>query len=163
MNLIDTNILSTFALVGRLDLLIKVFGKLSIAEEVFNEVKKASSKGYAHAQAILERCDGESIEILTPTVEERNTMKTLPLSFGDGERGSIAIAKHRSLLFASNEKRVLNYGKREGIGTISLNSILRYLWEEKVLTKEETKALMLDMEAKDNLVITSKEEILDES
>lgn len=53
MILVDTNILSTFAKVDRLDLLIKMFGKMHISPNVFEEVKRAEELGYPHAENIL--------------------------------------------------------------------------------------------------------------
>jgi hypothetical protein len=77
-----------------------------------------------------------------------------------GELDSIAIVYHRKTIFVSNEKKVLNFCEKEKIIALSLNVLLRSLWEEKILTKTQVKALMEEIEAKDNLIIHSKEEIL---
>ncbi len=49
MILIDTNILSTFAKIDRLDLLEEVFGEMHISPNVLDEVKRAEELGYSHA------------------------------------------------------------------------------------------------------------------
>ena len=48
MYLLDTNILSTFAKIKRMDILFKVFGedRLFISPGVLSEIKLASERGY---------------------------------------------------------------------------------------------------------------------
>ena len=62
----------------------------------------------------------------------------------------------------TNEKKVINYCGREGIGYITLNHILRLLWDVGILSKDEVKNLVGEIETKDRIVITSREGVFEE-
>ncbi len=72
MVLLDTNILSTFALTDKLSLLWSLFEEDSIyiSPNVLLEVNKAKIAGYNHANNILTAIKEDKIKILTPTPEE---------------------------------------------------------------------------------------------
>lgn len=164
MILLDTNILSTFAKIQRLDLLFKVFDteKLYISPNVLEELEKAKEKNYKHADKIFELIQKEKIEIKTPTKKDLLNATELPKSFGPGETDSIAMCANNNWTFVTNEKIVNNYCKKKNIKSINLNHILRALWKLNILTKKEVKNLIKKIEEKDNLIITSKKEILSE-
>lgn len=160
----DTNILSTFGKVERLDLLASLFEGMTIgiSESVCNEIRHAEEKGHAFCRDIIELVDAGKIKVLSPTPDEARTAGSLPGSFGLGERDSVAMAIARKAVFVTNEKKVRNYCERRGVDVLTLGQLLRALWELRKMTKKEVKALMGNMERKDNLIITSKKEILDD-
>ncbi|MBI4141854.1 hypothetical protein HY484_02945 [Candidatus Woesearchaeota archaeon] len=164
MILIDTNILSTFAKIRKLESLLKIFeGKrVCISCNVLEEIKQAVGLGYVYASPIINLSMSKKIEIIELTKEEYLLSLSFPKNFGKGERDSLAIAKKRSWVFITNEKRVLNYCNDENISAVSLNSLLRLLWEEKIQTKEQVKDIINEIETKDSLIIQSKKDIIEE-
>jgi predicted nucleic acid-binding protein len=59
MILVDTNILSTFAKIKRMDLIFKVFGKnCFISPNVLNEIKKAHQLGYEFSEIVIKQALG---------------------------------------------------------------------------------------------------------
>lgn len=162
MVLIDTNILSTFALIDRLSLLWSLFedNLIYISPNVFTEVTKAKIAGYSHADKILNVIKEDKIKLLIPTKEEILLSMELPMNFGYGERDSVIIAQRRGMVFVTNEKKIIKYCQNEKIGCLWLEKILRSLWKENILSKEEVKIIMDEIEAKDNLIIPLKDEIL---
>lgn len=161
MFLIDTNILSTFAKVNKARLLLKLFNKkICVSVNVFEEIKKAQELGYGFANKVIEFVKKHNIRIVS--ANEKEILMELPNCFGLGEKDSIAICKNRNHTFVSNELRVINYCKENKIQNLTLNNILHSLWKLKILSKEEVKRLMNEMEEKDNLIITSKKEILED-
>ena len=48
------------------------------------------------------------------------------------------------------DEAAISFAEAKGITTISLHSILRSLWESRILTKEEVKKLISEIEQKDN-------------
>ena len=84
----------------------------------------------------------------------------LPINFGYGERDSVIIAQRRAMVFVTNERRVINYCRNEKINCLWLEKILRFLWKEHILSKEEVKRAMDEIEEKDKLIISSKDEVL---
>ncbi|MDY6788590.1 MAG: hypothetical protein SVV03_01370 [Candidatus Nanohaloarchaea archaeon] len=159
MTLIDTNILSTFAKIGRLDLLFNIFGEIEISANVFEEIEQAFELGYPHASTLLKLVKNKRISVISPDKSEIVIFSELPDSFGQGERDSIAIARERNKLLVSNDTSVVNYCNREEIDCVRLSTVLRYLWKKNILSKEEVKKLIED---KDNVVISQQDEIFRE-
>ena len=160
----DTNIISTFAKVERLDLLYSLFEGLTVAtsSSVFLEIRHAEEKGYSFCNGIIDLVHENRLHVLSPSSEEYQIARTLPKSFGLGERDSLAIALDRKAIFVTNEKKVVNFCEKKGVTVLTLNQLLRALWELKILSKKDVMKLMNEMEDKDNLIITSKDSILDE-
>lgn len=161
MVLADTNILSTFALIDKLILLLDLFKEeqLSISPNVFNEITEAQTAGYAHADKILELIKTGKITCLTPTKNELLFSMDLPMNFGAGERDSLAMARERNLVLLTNERKVINYCQKEGIECIWLEKLLRFLWRDNLLSKGQVEELIKEIELKDKVVITSRDEI----
>lgn len=159
MILVDTNILSTFAKIDRLDLLEKVLGEMHISPNVLDEVKRAEELGYSHAKKILKLIRKGKIKISCPREEEVDFMDKIPSSFGRGERDCVAMALKRDALIVTNERKVLNYSEENAIAHVRLNTILRKLWRDDIMGKEEVRDLILEIEEKDNLIVTDKESI----
>lgn len=133
---------------------------LAISASVHLEIRHADEKGYSFCGSILDMIDNKTLAILIPDHEEILTTKILPRSFGLGERDSIAIAVHRNAIVLTNERKVINFCERNGVDALSLDQLLRALWELHILSKKEVADLMDEMEKKDNVSIQSKEEIL---
>ena len=161
MILLDTNILSTFGIIGKLELLFKIFrnGPICISPNVLFEIKKAHSFGYSYASSVLKLIEDEKIVLISITETELLLSYELPSSFGLGERDSIVIAKQRNFVFVTNEKKIINYCNREKIVCLQLNKLLRYLFIEGIMDKENINDLINDIESKDKLKIKNKEEI----
>lgn len=162
MVLLDTNILSTFALIDRLSLLWSLFENdlIYISPNVFTEVTKAKIAGYSHADKILNAIKEDKIKLLIPTKEEILLSMELPINFGYGERDSVIMAKKREMTFVTNERRIINYCQNEKINCLWLEKILRFLWKEQLLSKEEVERIMDEIEEKDKIIIPLKEEVL---
>lgn len=60
----------------------------------------------------------------------------------------------------TNETRVVNFCKREEIICFNLRMILKKLWSEGIVIKEEVSRMIVEIEDKDNVTILNKEGIL---
>ncbi len=58
------------------------------------------------------------------------------------------------------DEAAISFAEGKHITTISLHSILRSLWESGILTKEEVKKLISEIEQKDNTRIKDIQNIL---
>ena len=159
--LMDTDVLSTFAKVDRLDLLFKVFhrSELFMAEGVWREVKRGEERGFAFTQAILKLVEEGRLRILCIESEDLSFRMSLPTSLALGELDSICICKRLGLPLISNERRVKYHCEQNGIQCFNLNAILRSLWRLGIMSKDQMKALMREMEDKDRLTFKSVDEI----
>ena len=164
MILSDTNILSTFAKIDRLSLLLQLFerAKMGVVPAVYEELQKGVSSGYVPLQAAIALIQQGQIALLVPTAQEIFEKDDLPDSFDAGERETLAVAKSRRYPILTNETHVKNWCKRAGIGYWDLPGVLRALWRTKLLTKEQAQGLIEQIETKDRIVFKNKEQIFQE-
>jgi predicted nucleic acid-binding protein len=145
----DTDIISTFAKVGRLDILNELFDEIVIPPSVRSEL----------AQGRI------NFNPLKPTLtklaaEEIKALKAADVRLGRGEKECVVIAKNRGIPLASNDRIVTLLCKQEDIGFFTLPRILRLAILERVITREEAKTLVKEIEHEERTVIKGKDEII---
>ncbi len=161
MIICDTNILSTFARVGVLKLLFKLFPKQEffIPKAVYEEIMEAIRHGAAFLHSVLALVDSGQIHLLTLTFEEARDKTTLPQSFGSGELEGVIICARRSSILLTNDKRVRNYCQEHGIEVYDLVLLLRTLWRKKVVSRKVVQKIVNDIERLERLVFKNKSDI----
>jgi predicted nucleic acid-binding protein len=162
MVLADTNILSTFAKIARLPLLLGLFSnqRVGVVPAVYEEFQAGISKGYTDLQAVVTLIQQAQIELVTPTAQEIFQKDGLPASFDAGERETLAIARSRGYGVLTNENQVKNWCKRERIDCWDLPGILRAFWTIGLVSRERVENLLDQIEAKDRIVFKNREAIL---
>ncbi|MBI3327208.1 MAG: hypothetical protein HYZ81_10970 [Nitrospinae bacterium] len=161
MVLADTNILSTFAKIGELPLLRRLFAGegIGVVPAVQEELLSGVRKGYLVLQALVELIQHRQIELVVPTVEETLAKGALPPSFDEGERETLAVAKARGDTILTNERLAKNWCTGAGIPCVDLPGILRLCWRTKLLTKEQVRRLVRQIEEHDRIVFKDPEHI----
>ncbi len=98
MIIADTNILSTFARIGRLDLLFAVAETevLYLPPAVVKEIETGFRRGRDFLQPIVDGLTGGGFQPLDLTAEEKNLASTLPSSLNSGEGECIALCAERT-------------------------------------------------------------------
>ncbi len=163
MNLVfDTDILSTFGKIRRLDLLKKLFPNVRffVPSSVYNELFKARERGYEFVDYVIESgilevmpLNKEELEFLGRLREERK-------SLGLGELEGVSICKHREYVLVTNDITAKKVCDQYGIKIIDLSMILKSLLEVKILMSDELRALIDEIERKDRVIIKDKDDIL---
>jgi len=148
MIIFDTDILSIFAKVNRLDLLKNLFSVIYITPMIREELFIPLEYGYRFPLKIL----SDSVVII-PNEQELDIYTKLRLKLGKGEAEAISIAKSRKLLFATNDKVAQKVAKENSVKVISLQAILKACWKKKILPKEQVLNLIEDIKREDNLII----------
>lgn len=161
----DTNILSTFARIHRLDLLpvVAETAALYLPPAVVKELKVGLHKGLDFLQPIIAGlASGAGFYTVELTADEKRVVDRLPHSLNAGEKESLAICALRAgNKLLTNDKRAHNYCRENRIPSLDLKLILRRLWQATYCTKEEVRALMDEIEKSEpGMVIKGKEEIL---
>jgi len=153
MILADTDILSALGKIDRLSVLFAVLRttRLQIAPGVFHEVTQSLTLRRPYAEAVLALVSTGQIKVLALTDREAALRDTLPTTLGTGERESIAIAKERGGAVLSNESRVAHYCRHSQVPCVRLPEILRALWVEEVVTKQEVEHMIRELQAKDHM------------
>ena len=164
MIILDNNVLSTFARIGKLKLLLKVFEKeqMGMAPAVYQEFKDGLAIGHLFLADILSLVNRKQIKLEPLTGKEILAKSNLPASFDEGECESLTLCKYRGFKIVTNERHIRNYCKREKINSMDLPGLLRFLWRNQILTKAKVSFLIEEIEAKDNIVFKSTEEIFKE-
>jgi len=153
MILSDTDILSAFAKIERLDEIFALLKtpQLYIAGGVFSEIEESFRQGREYALKIFELLAVNRIRILYLTPNENTFCESLPISLGRGERESLAITKERNAILLTNESRVAHWCREYKVPCIRLSDLLRGLWTEGVLTKAEVQTAIIDLQVKDRM------------
>ncbi len=163
MNLVfDTDILSTFGKIRRLDLLMVLFpnARFIVPLSVYNELLKAREHGYDFVDYITESGILEVTPLNREELELWGKLRGKQRSLGLGELEGISICKHREYILVSNDITAKKVCDQYGVKFIDLSMILKSLLVTEILTDEEFKALIDEIERKDRVVIKDKDVIL---
>lgn len=161
MIIIDTNIISTFCRIDQLPILFQLFpqDKFGITPAVYDELMEAIPLGFSFLEQAKSSIESGDLQIIPLQPEEIQSKQNLPRSFGPGDLESVIICQHRSYVLLTNDKRLRNFCKDEGITFYDLPMLLRALWENGVYPKQKVRQFISEIEAKENMVIKKKEEI----
>jgi len=163
MNLVfDTDILSTFGKIRRLDLLKKLFPSVRffVPSSVYNELFKARERGYEFVDYVIESGILEVIPLNKEELEFLGRLREERKSLGLGELEGVSICKHREYVLVTNDITAKKVCDQYGIKNIDLSMILKSLLEVKILMSDELGALIDEIERKDRVIIKDKDDIL---
>ena len=158
----DTDVLSTFGKIKRLDLLEKLFpgADFSIPTSVNNELFKAKDCGYEFVDYIT---DSRIFEVTLLGQEEVGFLEKLRderRKLGPGELECISICKHRDSVLVTNDTAAKKVCDHYDIKFIDLSMLLKSLIVTDILTSKEVEALMDEIEDKDKVIISNADYIL---
>jgi len=145
-----------------LDLLKDLFPntRFFIPPSVYNELFKARERGYEFVDYVIESgilevasLNKEELELLSELKEERR-------SLGLGELEGASICKHREYILVTNDRAAKKVCDQYGIEFIDLRMILKSLLIAEILTDNELKALIYEIERRDRVTIKDKGDIL---
>jgi predicted nucleic acid-binding protein len=153
MILVDTDVLSAMVKIGRLSLFFVLFqtNRLQIAPGVARELTHSLNLRRSYAEEAFALVSSGQIQIVSLTQEEAAFRDTLPVTLGTGERESIAIARERGGTILSNESRVAHCCRQYQIPCLRLPDILRALWTERVVSKQEVQDILTTLQLKDRM------------
>ncbi len=134
---LDNTVLANFALVGRSDLLKRLWGQearvtAGIRNEFFAGVASDS----------LPAGEWPELDIVELTEEERQYGQALPLGLGAGERSSLAAAVHRHGILVSDDRKARTIARNLGVETTGTIGILLRCIESGLLTMQAGNQLL---------------------
>lgn len=147
--ILDTSVLINFAAIGRLDLLRShSLHTFVITDHVRDEVREHFEEQFNAVNAAIE--DGTLTEVTAVDPDELADFATLDAqrNLGTGECSAIAVAKHRSIPLAMDDRRARNRATRfhSAIKLLSTESLMISFVQDGVLTIEQADAIKLDWE-----------------
>lgn len=151
----DADIISTFAKIGKIHLLKKVFKEeLSFPDAVQDDLIRARDAGYDYVTTALKEFKFVGLQQEEADFVKSQSGKILGL----GELECIAICKFRNYTFATNDKQAKVEAKKQGVNVVDLGGIL---WQLKPhVSKEELKQIVQYIEEKDHTLLKGKELLL---
>ncbi|MBE7447218.1 MAG: hypothetical protein HS132_19225 [Planctomycetia bacterium] len=152
MIIFDTDILSIFAKINRLELIKKLFRAIHITPMIREELTAPLEYGYDFPKDIL-----NNSSVIIPTLEELGLYNKFKVRLGKGEAEAISIAIRRKLLFATNDRVAQKVAKENGVAIISLQAILKASVKRQLVTLNEFNEIINDIRLRDNLVIPEAE------
>ncbi|MEA1957387.1 MAG: hypothetical protein U9N01_03410 [Euryarchaeota archaeon] len=165
MNLVfDTDVLSTFGKIRRLDLLKKLFPNVRffVPSSVYNELFKARERGYEFVDYVIESGLLEVIPLNKEELEFLGRLKEERRSLGLGELEGLSICKRREYILVTNDITAKKICDRYEIEFVDLSMILKSLLAAKILTSNEVRVLITEIERKDRVTIKDRDDILTE-
>lgn len=159
MILVDCDVASTFAKIGRIDLLRKTFPGVDIyiTNSVYIELTKSRDEGLSFPEKVF-----ESIPVITMEKNDLLVFQELlherSIHFGEAE--GLAIARNRGAIFLSNDAKVIRFCKKSGISVLGLKDFLVLIASKRIVSVVELQNILIDMEAKDRIIIKSEDRAL---
>ncbi len=160
MTFIDANVLSTFAVIDRLDLLFTLFATtlLHVSENVAAEVMHGLQAGYMHLGRVIELMEDPGpemgIAVHPAGTAEQALFPLIPLApnhpdrLAKGELDTIALAWTQVATIVTNERRVANFCRSNSYRSIrcfTTADVFRAAWQLGVLTPVEVRELIEDL------------------
>ena len=154
----DTDILSTFGKIGRLDLLQLLFDQVYIAPAVSRELGRATQLGFTWVASVQ-----RTVLLLPLTANESGAVEHLTSLYpqlGSGEIESFVLAQTHHLACLTNDRQAKVVAQALGLSYLDLEDLLRAIKTRKLLTTAALTALIAQIEEHDRTHIKAKAQIL---
>ena len=151
----DTDFLSAFGKIDRIDLIFKVFKtkEITITKSVYDELKESPV-----FDKLLPYFSAKENNI---KVKEAS-IKDIPVSLGKGERASISLAKDKKAKLLMDDRDAGEYAESKGVDVIDIPAFLFHCKESNTLSVSEIKSIINNLKDKDHYEFEAKvkEELL---
>lgn len=150
--LVNTTVLSNFAVVGRLDLLRSIFDTLYLTYAVYDEIQAGLEEGYVFYSRIEVhihpfRADGWLRLTTIEGDDELTLLESLPTSLHRGEVSSLAIAKQRGWRFLTDDRAARRKADELGVSKSGTLGVLIRAIKRGIISLEEGNVLLHQMVA----------------
>ena len=140
MAVVDSSVLIHLSRIGKLTLLKKFFKKISITQEIYDEVKA----GHTGASEIDKACkDWISISQPKNFEEVNNVSKTESIEKADAS--IILLAKERKDILLSNDFALIMTARSKNIECWWLTGFLLRCLKKNIIEKKEAKQILFDL------------------
>ncbi len=120
---------------------------LHVSPAILRELSMAVRRGHAHIQGALDiiGIDGP-IKVTAPSTVESNNLTNLPTWMAMGEAECIVVCQSRGWVFASFDRKAINYCIHEKILYLTLSAILAALWKTDLILQDEVLQIVEQLE-----------------
>ena len=168
MILHDTNVLSTFAKINRLDLLFAIFNQkiLHLSANTESELQNGVRYGYTRLHRVLNLVTSPQPDMVFKVVhagaKEQQLYRHIPFypqnprRYQKGEMDSIALAWTHNATIVCNERKVFNFCRNNPykiVPCLQLEDLLRSLWVQGIMKQSEVQTLVTEIETTDRISV----------
>lgn len=149
--------MSALAKADELEILEMVFPnrKFQITEYVRDELDRSKQEGFAFPDEIFEFCG-----ITTLNEDELKVYEsTESLTISKTDMKNLIIARSRDIPLLTNDSKLYRKAVKKGVKVYDLKQILKVIYLEGLVSKNELKEIVGKIEEKDNTYIKEKEEL----
>lgn len=140
---LDTNVLSLFAKIDRLDLLLQLStAPLYLTSMIQFELETGLDNGVAYLANVLQVIHIGKLQVIPLNEMDRQFMRALPNKLADGEAEAIALCHRTGLTLITHDRKALNYCLQEGINAIRFTTLVNQLKNAGLLTETEIEAML---------------------
>jgi len=146
----NTTVLSNWAAIGEVDVLRKLFARIYVTTEVYEEVRAGFDEGYAFYESVVQAVAGikggtwiEITSVIGPA--ELRLFSEAPARLHCGETSCIAVAKERGWLFLSDDADARKHAQRLGVTTSGTLGCLVLAVERRLAPLETANAWLQEM------------------
>lgn len=156
----DTNIVSSFLGVGRLELLLSALGAdhVLIPPRVLDELNVGVRRGHL-TEGILQRTLASGVRTIAIEAIDQQRIRLMPAAFGAGEQQAVAVAIRLSAPVLSNDRRVVSYCRDQRVLCLDLPTLLRLIWRSSTASQDEVRALLQEMMRHEGIIFRNVERI----
>jgi predicted nucleic acid-binding protein len=156
--IVDTDILSMFAKIDALAVLVEFFGRehIGMTPAIADEASIPLQYGYDFPLQIIAQIPAVSLS--QAVVQESIRLQTHATFLGHGEREAIAFCRIEGASFVTNDRIARMCAQEQGIVVFSLQALIRAIWLNGTRTRAETIRLLEQIKQADNLKISQEAE-----
>lgn len=146
--ILDTNVISLFAKINRLDLLLKLFAatrcdmQFYITPTIRDELTAGYQNKVHYLADALQLVNSGQVQLLRLTRADKLVLDSLPAKLGAGEAEAIALCHRLNFVFITHDQKAVNYCNRVGIVCIRLRSLLDRLKAARLLTEADVQKIL---------------------
>lgn len=158
--LLDTNVLSVFAKLDRLELLFQVLdAPLAVSPNVRHELQDDLALGYESLRPAFELIETGQLQVVSIEDAEQKFLAQVPFQPEKGEADSLAWCLAHAGTFVTNDKRAARRASDLGVPVVRQRDVLRRLWVKGILSVKQVYALLAEMETRLGVVLPDRDEI----
>jgi len=154
----DTDILSTFGKIGRVDLLQRLFNEIYVAPAVYHELLRVEQLGVSWLATLIETIT--PLPLAEGEIKEVEHLVTSYPQLGSGEIETFVLANVHHLICLTNDRQAKKVCQLLGLSYLDLEEILRALKIKEIMTVEGLAEVIDQIEEKDHTRIKAKKQIL---
>lgn len=136
--LLDANVLSRLAQIGRVNLLPQILpGRCTIAPAINDEIIAGIEGGIAYLGAVAALVEQGEVRLLDLEQADEEFVASVPRKLARGEAEGIALCRRLDMTFVTHDRKAANYCEHAGIRCLHFRALVEALHGRGLLTDVE--------------------------